>query len=126
MGRGVSVRNVRITLRNVRAYGRHGADAGERDHPQPFDLEVQLETEFDPSTSDALSETVDYAELHRRVVDIVETTSFALLERLAETILNALLEDGRVREASVTVAKPHILSGATAAVTLTARRRSSA
>ena len=31
-----------ITLSGIRAFGRHGADAGEKDVPQPFDIDVSL------------------------------------------------------------------------------------
>ena len=36
----------RITLRDVRVYGCHGANPGERDTPQPFDVNVRAESEI--------------------------------------------------------------------------------
>jgi dihydroneopterin aldolase len=106
-------------LRNVRAYGRHGSDAAERQSPQPFDIEVTAEIDLrQAQQSDELSRTIDYATLHARIVRIVATTSYALLERLAGDLLDAVFEDRRVVRASVTVAKPAILDGATPSVTL--------
>ena len=49
---------------------------------------------------------------------VVGGTSFALLERLAGAILEAVFEDDRVARAEVTLAKPHVLGGATPSVTL--------
>ena len=113
----------RIALRNVRAFGRHGADPGERERDQPFDIDLVLELDASAAeTSDALSDTVDYAELHRRLVMVVGSTSFALLERLGRALLDAVFEDERVRFAQLTIAKPEILAGATPSVTLERRR----
>ncbi|HZY95542.1 MAG TPA: dihydroneopterin aldolase [Candidatus Cybelea sp.] len=109
----------RIALRRIRAYGRHGADPGERRDIQPFDVDVIAEIDLRSAAAcDRLSDTVDYAALHARFVQIVATTSYALLERLAADLLDALFEDRRVARAEVTVAKPAILDGATPSVTL--------
>jgi dihydroneopterin aldolase len=113
----------RIALRGIRAYGRHGALTGERERTQPFELELELELDLaTPRASDELADTVDYAALHARVVAIVEEHSYALLERLGDEILRAMLADGRVRSASVTIGKPALLAGATPSVTLHASR----
>ena len=113
----------RITLRGVRAMGRHGADASERARSQPFDLEciVELDTQA-AEASDAIGDTIDYAALHRRLMLVVASTSFALLERLAAALLDAIFEDARVRAAEITVSKPAILGMATPSVTLSRRR----
>jgi 7,8-dihydroneopterin aldolase/epimerase/oxygenase len=109
----------RITLRGVRAHGRHGTAAAERERPQPFEIDLSLEVDLrSAQTSDDLAQTIDYAALCERLVEIVETTSYALLERLAGDLLEAVFADRRVARAAVTVAKPGILDGATPAVTL--------
>lgn len=115
----------RITLDGIRAYGRHGAEPGERERPQAFDVSLTIELDLErPRRSDDLADTADYALLHQRVVAIVGGASFALIERLAGEILEAALEDPRVARATVTVAKPEILAGATPSVTLARNRRS--
>lgn len=109
----------RIRLDGVRAYGKHGADAAEREHAQPFDVAISAELDLaDAAASDDLSRTLDYASLHEQIVRIVATTSYALLERLAADLLDAVLEDRRVTHAQVTIAKPGVLDGATPSVTL--------
>ncbi|MBV8490857.1 MAG: dihydroneopterin aldolase [Candidatus Eremiobacteraeota bacterium] len=113
----------RITLRNVRAFGKHGANPGERDAVQPFDVDLVLELDTaSAQTTDALGDTVDYAAVHARVVDVVGRTSFALLERLAAALLDAILEDPRIQRAEITIGKPGILDGATPSVTLVRER----
>ena len=108
-----------IELRGIRVFGRHGANPGEQDVPQPFEIVLRLEVEIAAArASDALADTVDYAALHAAVVRIVAHERFALLERLGDVILDAALADPRVVRASVSIAKPALLGGATPVVTL--------
>ena len=115
-----------ISLRGIRAYGKHGANPRERDFAQPFDVDVELDVDLSAArASDALADTIDYAALHAHVVRLVETQSFALLERLGETIVRAIMSDERIGAVRLTLAKPGLLAGATPAVTLRESRRAS-
>jgi len=108
-----------IALRGVRAFGRHGADPGERDREQPFDIDLLVELDLrHAESSDNLGDTLDYARLHQRIVGIVQSTSFMLLERLAAEIVHAVFADARVARAEVEIAKPALLAGATPSVRL--------
>ncbi|MBV8066808.1 MAG: dihydroneopterin aldolase [Candidatus Eremiobacteraeota bacterium] len=108
-----------IRLRGVRAYGRHGASSGERERRQLIRVDLSAEMDLQPAaTSDDLARTLDYAELHDRVVRVVATTSYALLERLAADVLDAVFADPRITRARVTLSKPKILGGATPSITL--------
>jgi dihydroneopterin aldolase len=108
-----------IRLHGIRAYGRHGADAGERERLQPFDIEIAAQLDLHlAAASDDLSQTLNYAALHARIVHIVATTSYGLLERLAADLLSAVFDDTRVAHAEVTIAKPGVLDGATPSITL--------
>jgi FolB domain-containing protein len=109
----------RITLKNLRARGRHGWESAERAALQTFDIDLELELDLRRAEeSDDLADTVDYAALHRRIVELVERTSYALLEHLGAAVLAIVFEDRRVVRAVVTIAKPNILDGATPAVSL--------
>lgn len=108
-----------IALRGMRVYGRHGANPGERDSEQPFDIEILAEMDLSaPAQSDALGDTLNYAELHARVTSIVQSTSFELIERLGGEILGAIFADPRVARAEVEIGKPGLLAGATPSVRL--------
>jgi dihydroneopterin aldolase len=108
-----------IALRGVRVYGKHGADPGERDREQPFDVEIVAEIDLRAAGhSDDLNETLNYAALHRRVCEIVQSHSYLLLERLGVEILKAIFADARVARAEVEIAKPQLLDGATPSVRL--------
>ncbi len=115
----------RIALRGIRAFGKHGVFEIEKAVPQPFDVDVEIDAEVGAArTSDQLADTLDYADLHARIVRIVRTESFTLIERLADAIARALLTDERVAGVRVTVAKPHLLAGATPSVTIALKRGS--
>jgi len=108
-----------IRIDGIRAFGRHGADPGERDAAQPFDVTVVIETDLNPAAaSDELKDTIDYSVLRHAVARIIESTSFRLIERLAAEIARAVLEDRRIAYAKVTIAQPAVLQGATPSVTL--------
>ncbi len=108
-----------IVITGIRACGRHGAYAGEKDRPQAFDVTLTIRIDLErASQSDRLEDTIDYAAIHRRVVETVEQRSFDLLERLGAEILAVVFEDMRVGAAEVTIGKPGLLDGATASVTL--------
>ena len=109
----------RISLRSVRALGRHGANPGERDVEQPFDIDLDCWIDLrSAQASDDLGDTVNYADLHAKLCATVRKTSHALLERLAGDLLAAVFADPRIVRAKLTIAKPRLLEGATPAVTL--------
>jgi dihydroneopterin aldolase len=113
----------RIRIRDIIVQGRHGASPGEREHEQPFHIDVVIHAELTrASVSDELADTIDYAGLHARIVEIVQTHSYALLERLASEILSEIFADPRVARADITIGKPHLLRGATPSVTLVRER----
>ncbi len=116
----------RIEIRGLRVLGTHGVLPEEQVRRQPFvlDLTVGLDTRA-AAASDDLSDTVDYAGLAARAAAVVERERHQLLERLADRVCYALLEDRRVDEITVTIAKPQAPLGLDAyavAVTITRRR----
>jgi dihydroneopterin aldolase len=112
-----------IAVRGIRAYGKHGANPGERDFVQAFDIDLELEVDLTAArASDELADTLDYAALHGSILRAVRERSYRLLERLGDDILTEILRDERIASARLTIAKPRLLGGATPAVTLRARR----
>lgn len=102
----------RVTLRGVRAYGRHGWHAVEREHGQEFVVDVTLTLDLRAAAaSDQLSDTVDYSALAARVAALVQGEPVGLLETLAERIAAVCLQDTRTVTAEVTVHKPHAALG---------------
>ncbi|HCO02688.1 MAG TPA: dihydroneopterin aldolase [Actinobacteria bacterium] len=93
----------RITVAGIRAEGRHGANPGERDSAQPFvvDLDVVVE-----AGGDSLEDTVDYRVLAELVRAAVASSSFVLLENVAEAAARAVFDLPLVLEVTAVVHKP--------------------
>jgi 7,8-dihydroneopterin aldolase/epimerase/oxygenase len=109
----------RITLSGVRAIGRHGHNPGERERGQPFELGVVVYLDLSAAQeTDDLARTIDYGDLRLRLIRIVESTSFMLLERLAGELLNEVFSDPRIARAEITIAKSDALPQGTPSVTL--------
>ena len=100
----------RILLTDMVFHGRHGTLQAEHELGQPFVVSVELHLDLRTAgTSDDLTKTVDYGEVHRMARDIVEGPSVQLIETLAERIAAATLEEHPAVEAvKVKVAKPHV------------------
>ena len=81
--------------------------------PQPFEVDVELRarTCSRRAIDDDLEKTVDYGRVYDVVRQIVESTSFRLLEALAEAISHELLADFPVDEVVVRVRKPKVQLG---------------
>jgi dihydroneopterin aldolase len=100
-------------LHNIQLQGRHGFYDHELETPQPFEVDVELLLNLQPAgTDDDLARTVDYGRVYEVVRQIVESTSFRLLEALAEAISHEILIEFAVDEVGVRVRKPAVkLSG---------------
>ncbi|MDQ1236595.1 dihydroneopterin aldolase [Paenibacillus sp. SORGH_AS306] len=99
----------KMILTRMEYYGYHGVFEEERKLGQRF--YVDLELEMDLSTAgqtDDLSNTINYAEIHEKVKQVVEQQSFKLIEALAEYIASSLLDAYTdVHALTVRVTKPH-------------------
>ena len=85
--------STRVRLANLRFDGYHGATAAERSLPRRFEVDLELDADFDaPERSDRLADAVDYAEVAGVVVAIGTGPAFHLLEALARRMVDALGE----------------------------------
>ena len=97
----------------MRFQGRHGVLEWEQRTPQAFEVDVELTKNLQRAgVDDDLEQTVDYGKVFDAVRQIVESTSYRLLEALAEAISHELLTDFPIEEVAVRVRKPEVkLSG---------------
>jgi dihydroneopterin aldolase len=97
----------RITLRGMHFLARHGVTLEERLEPQPFDVDVELETDLSTSAaSDDQADTNDYSEVFALMGRVVEGESHRLIEALAGAIANAVLATTTADAVTVRVRKP--------------------
>ena len=89
-----------------------GTQPHEQEKPQ--DVVIYLSLDYDASkaaASDDIKDAVDYFALKERIGSLVMAGRYNLVERLAQDILNVIMEDPRIDRAVVTVSKPTALSG---------------
>ncbi|MEO8570192.1 MAG: dihydroneopterin aldolase [Chloroflexota bacterium] len=101
-----------MVLANMLFMGRHGYYEHEMLTPQPFEVDVELALNLQPAgVDDDLDQSVDYGKVYDAVRQIVESTSFRLVEALAEAISHELLADFEVTEVTVRLRKPEVQLG---------------
>jgi dihydroneopterin aldolase/2-amino-4-hydroxy-6-hydroxymethyldihydropteridine diphosphokinase len=95
----------RLFLSGIRTSGRHGARPNEKDEPQPFVIDLDLEVEVG---ADEIDGTADYRSIVERAGEVVTKESFDLIEVMAEAVGRAVLETSpRLRRVTVVVHKPN-------------------
>lgn len=95
-----------IELRGLRVVGVHGALPEEQTRSQPFEVDLDVEVDLaSAGRTDDLGDTLDYGAVAELVAKVVTGEHFQLLERLAERIAEAVLEDPRATSVTVAVRK---------------------
>lgn len=98
-----------VRIAGLRARGRHGVLASERERGQVFVADVALTVPDETAAStDALADTVDYASLSERLRDVIAGEPVDLIETLAARLAEVCLADERVATVEVTVHKPEV------------------
>ena len=98
-----------IRLEGLSVFGHHGARPYEKEAGQRLEVDLELiPTDAAAETSDRLADAVDYDRLYRTVREVVEQKSFHLLEALAATLAETILERFAVRRATVRIAKQNL------------------
>ncbi len=84
-----------------------GTNPEERVNRQDVLINVTLFTDTSGAgKTDAIEDTVNYRDVTKNVISLVEASEFFLVEKLAEEIAALALADVRVRKALVSVEKP--------------------
>ncbi|MDZ4197998.1 MAG: dihydroneopterin aldolase [Kiritimatiellia bacterium] len=117
----------RIYIRDLALRCIVGIFPEERRAKQDVIINLTLETDLRlAARSDRIEDTVDYKKLKGRIVELVEASSFQLIETLADRIATICLGHPGVRRATVCVDKPAALRFARSVaveITRTARTR---
>ena len=96
----------------------------ERQREQRLVVDATLELDLSvAAASDALSDTVDYAALTRRIRERLRGAKCRLVERAAALVLEECLADSRVTRATVSVRKADCVPGLASAEVVFSRRR---
>lgn len=99
-----------ICVKNLRVSSILGVYEEERRAER--DIVINVRVEYDPAAAlrtDALEDALDYKQVRDRIVSFVTGTQFKLLEKLADGILQELIQDSRITKVHLEVDKPHAL-----------------
>jgi dihydroneopterin aldolase len=94
-----------IYIKDLVVSGTHGHHPHEKIKPQLFGVSVELEVSTRATKTDELKDTVDWSAIRDQIIDIVRNNSFNLIEKLAQTIGEELIQDSKIKKATVTVDK---------------------
>ena len=92
----------------MRFYGFHGVNPEEKTLGQTYlvDCEVTLDLSK-AGISDNLNDTVSYTHIYRVVRSVIEGESKNLLEALAESIANKVINEFNIQSIRITIVKPN-------------------
>jgi dihydroneopterin aldolase len=107
------VSEILIQIEGLELKGFHGALAEEKKEGQRFLFDIELVAHDAGVRSDKLQDTVDYTEVVECVRAVSEARNFNLIEALAASIADSLLERFPISRARVRVRKPEVRLGAT-------------
>jgi dihydroneopterin aldolase/D-erythro-7,8-dihydroneopterin triphosphate epimerase len=100
----------RIHIRDLRLRCIIGIYDEERRDRQDVCINITLHADLRTAGgSDDIADTVDYKAIKKKIVRLVERSSFLLVEKLAERIAETCLENPAVQRVDVSVDKPGAL-----------------
>ncbi len=96
----------RIRLVNMTFYGYHGVSAAEKETGRRFEVDCELKVDLaEAGKTDRLNYTIDYSAVYDLIADVVQNTSYSLLEGLAGHLASRLLDDFPAVEVMIRVRK---------------------
>lgn len=100
----------RIVIRDLLVRGIVGINGEERHNRQDVLLNLTLFTDTRPAArSDDIADAVNYRDIAKQVIDLVEAGKPYLVEKLVEDVARLCLSDSRVERVQVTAEKPGAL-----------------
>ncbi|MEQ8757403.1 MAG: dihydroneopterin aldolase [Coleofasciculus sp. G1-WW12-02] len=96
-----------IQVNKIRSYGYTGYLPEERVLGQWFEVDLTLWLDLAAAgESDDIADTLDYRQAIETVKQLITTSKFSLVEKLASAIAQALLQLDRVEQVQVRLSKP--------------------
>ena len=99
----------RISIKNMIFYAYHGISEREREVGAPYEVDIDLYLDLSQAgKSDNLEDTINYQEIYHLVEHIILERRYYLLEALAQTIADKIIEDFRPAWVTIRVRKPKV------------------
>ena len=102
-----------VFIKGLKARATIGVFDWERQIRQHVVLDIAMKTDVAAAArSDSMDDAVDYKEVARRVSELVETSSFQLVESLAEAVAALILKEFGVGWVRIRLGKPFAVRSA--------------
>lgn len=99
----------KVRLEGVVFYGFHGVSKSEQELGQRFLVDLEVERDLGiAGCSDDINDTVSYVDLYKLVKEVMEGPSRHLLENIAETIAQRILDLHQVESVRIEIKKPEV------------------
>jgi len=99
----------KIRFNNMIFYAHHGYYQAERELGQKFQVDMELDFDFDKAIqTDDLKDTVNFETVYQKVHHIFSSYKFTLLETLADRIAVEILENFPINSILIRVRKPNV------------------
>jgi dihydroneopterin aldolase len=86
--------------------GRHGVRPAERERPQEFKVDIELDADLvQPGRTDRVEDTVDYRLAYAIAKEVIQGESVRLIETLADRMAKRLLDLNGVNAVTVRIGK---------------------
>jgi len=103
----IAVRNMRVTLRDVKLFAYHGVYAYEKEQGTLFSLDLEIALDASRAVAeDTIAATIDYSELYKCAIEFSTTNRFDLLETWAARLADYLLTTCMCAYCKITIRKP--------------------
>ncbi len=98
--------NDQIFVEGIKFHGFHGLTKLERQVGVRLSVDVTIEMDLEKSgRSDRMADTLDYAVVHKKVIEVGRGASYRLLETFALKLLDAFMENPAADRVTVRVRK---------------------
>jgi FolB domain-containing protein len=102
--------NATIRITNLRLQAIIGCNEWERLKKQEIVINITMEFDYHAAAqSDNISTTIDYRVIKKRIISEIDNSSFMLLEKLTDHVLNTVMSYEKVLSATVRIDKPRAL-----------------
>lgn len=100
-----------LYIKGLSTATRIGINDWEQRIPQRLSLDLIIPGDFSQCEDD-INKTIDYDKLCNTVTQYVESTSFKLIETVAQAVADLIKKDFGIQQLTVNVSKPHAIKNA--------------
>jgi len=96
-----------VMIRGLRVYAYHGVKEDEKRKGQPFELDIDVAADLHKACqSDCIDDAINYSSVTKCAVRTMLAEKNDLIERAAQRVADAILQEFPAKEVTVTLKKP--------------------